>query len=84
MHETLVQEMDIEYLQKSKVIISHFPVHTPDRHLIYKSWLEYRWKLSWGMISSNFLNHMQPLNFIKEYYGENFGFYFAWLIHYTG
>lgn len=27
---------------------------------------------------------MQPLNFIKDYYGAKFGFYFAWLIHYTG
>lgn len=27
---------------------------------------------------------MQPVNFIKEYYGEQFGFYFAWFIHYTG
>ena len=24
------------------------------------------------------------MNFIKDYYGEKFGFYFAWLIHYTG
>ena len=27
---------------------------------------------------------MQPINFIKDYYGEKFGFYFSWLIHYTG
>jgi len=27
---------------------------------------------------------MQPLNFIKDYYGAKFGFYFAWLVHYTG
>jgi hypothetical protein len=26
---------------------------------------------------------MQPLNFIADYYGEKFGFYFAWLVNYT-
>ena len=70
---------------RSGVILSHFPLHTEQRHLIYSSWLEYRWSLSWGMIvGSRFLKNMQPLNFLKEYYGEKFGFYFAWLVHYTG
>jgi len=26
---------------------------------------------------------MQPLNFIANYYGEKFGFYFTWLVNYT-
>ena len=82
--ETLNQELDMDYLRKSGVILDHFPVHMPERDLIEVSWNEYRWRLSAGMIFTGFMRNMQPINFIKDYYGEKFGFYFAWLIHYTG
>ncbi len=36
------------------------------------------------MLIADFRNNMQPLNVIKDYYGEQVAFHFAWLIHYTG
>ena len=72
------------YFCKTGVILDHFPVHLPQRNLINDSWRKYRLKLLCGMFTNHFLSNMQPLNYIKEYYGEKFGFYFSWLIHYTG
>ena len=77
---------DTGYLVKSKVIKEHFPVHAreEDREKINISWNQYGNRLSMGFLTGNFEPQMQPLNFIKDYYGAKFGFYFAWLVHYTG
>ena len=82
--ETLEQEVDMDYMRKSGVILEHFPVHMPERTKIEESWNTYGLELSYGMLTKGFIANMQPLNFIKDYYGEKFGFYFAWLIYYTG
>jgi hypothetical protein len=36
-----------------------------------------------GLITGNFMKNTQPLNFITDYYGEKYGFYFSWLVFYT-
>ena len=69
---------------KSHVIQEHFPCHTEDRKVVWESWKKFRFKLVWGFIWKGFEANMQPLNFISDYYGEKYGFYFAWLVHYTG
>ena len=84
MMKTFETEFDIEYLIKSGVIIEHFPCHKEERENIIKSWKKFGVRLSFSMVLGNFWENMQPINFIADYYGEEFAFYFAWLVHYTG
>ena len=84
--QTFGLHFDLGYLVKSKVVKEHFPMHAEEqeREKIKISWDNYGTRLSWGFLTGNFEANMQPLNFIKDYYGAQFGFYFAWLVHYTG
>ena len=84
--QTLNMHFDIGYFIKSKIILQHFPMHSheEERNKIVTSWNQYGNRLSVGFLTGKFEENMQPLNFIKDYYGAKFGFYFAWLVHYTG
>lgn len=58
-------------------------MHDRDRKQIAKSWINNRWALQFGMLTGNYFKHMQPINYIKNYYGERTGFFFAFLTFYT-
>ena len=53
---TLEDHMDLGYMEKSKVITQHFPMHSNDgsRVVVMESWLKYRFRLVLGMIFSGF------------------------------
>ena len=76
--------MDLGYMEKSHVISDHFPCHNNVRENVTESWHDNKSRLVWGFLVGGFESHMQPINFISEYYGEKYGFYFSWLVHYTG
>ena len=48
------------------------------------SWQKYGRRLRFGFLFGNYIDNMQPINIIKDYYGEKVAFYYAWLMHYTG
>ena len=82
--DILRRHIDFEYLTKNGVVKSHFPCHLHERAHIIPSWNKYRMRLAFGFVTGSFTDNMQPLNVIKDYYGEKLGFFFAWLMHYTG
>lgn len=63
--------MDFEYLRLSGIVESHYPLHNGDLiDRIQKSYEKYKYKLMFGMLTGRYDKYMEPINMIKNYYGE--------------
>jgi hypothetical protein len=66
------------------VILDKVQLHERERLIeIHKSVKKYFKQLLFTFSLSEFKRKVKPLDYIADYKGEKWAFYFAWLIHYT-
>ena len=53
------------------------------RKLIEENLENFHWRMVVEFLSNKWKEDIKPLDFVADYHGEKFAFYFAWLIHYT-
>ena len=80
------KEFNIDTLIENNVVYEHFMPHTNKKHEILESLRKNSWALTFNMIkfSETFLDHMEPINLIADYFGEKYALYMAFMFHHLG
>ena len=72
-------------LVEAKVVISHVMLHTVNKNAIMESFKVHQWKLFLTMImGETWVEHMEPISLIADYYGEKMALFMTFLIHHVG
>ena len=82
--EYLGREIDFEYYLMTGTIEQHFPLHQKnDVRQIQECFAKYKRKLIFAFLTGGFGKYMQPINMMKNYYGEKYAFEYCFLLHYV-
>ena len=83
MLETFEEEIDFKSMLESQVVESHYPLHrrnTVDELSSLMS--KYKLRLLWGFLTGHFAKYFEPIDLLKNYYGEKYAMEYAFLLHY--
>jgi hypothetical protein len=69
------------------VVYEHFIPHNSKKYEIIESLNKKTKTLIWSMLtvfSDSFLDHMEPINLVADYFGEKYALYLTFMYHHLG
>lgn len=69
------------------MVYEHFIPHNSKKYEIIESLNKKTKTLIWSMLtvfSDSFLDHMEPINLVADYFGEKYALYLTFMYHHLG